>query len=85
MQETDDKKLSLEELIAKQKIEDLYVMLTNVPQNASTVMHTGYNTVQILSDAFDAAAVKGNAVVLPGVISRKKQFLPALMAAYQQL
>ena len=75
----------LAEAIAKQKIEDLYVMLTNVPQNASTVMHTGYKTVQILSDAFDAAAVKGNAVVLPGVISRKKQFLPALMAAYQQL
>jgi len=73
------------EALGKQKIEDLYVMFTNVPQGESTLLCAGYNAERILADAFRETAVENSAIVLPGVISRKKQVVPALMAAYQQL
>ena len=36
-------------------------------------------------DAFDAAPAADGTALLPGVVSRKKQFIPKVMDAYQQL
>ena len=71
--------------LSRQKVEDLYVLLTSISNGSSTVLCAGKNAAEILSDAFPEAVALPDAILLKGIISRKKQFLPALMSAYQQL
>ncbi len=86
--ETAKKLLSgyLQEARLKQNVEDLYVLLTNIPKTASTVLHVGNYSEKALEIGFDDAEIlEDGSVVLLGVISRKKQFIPAIMDAYQKL
>ena len=75
----------LEEALVKQNVEDLYVLLTDVPKEESRVICTGHHAQVMLREGFDAEPDKTGASLLPGVVSRKKQFIPAIMEAYQQL
>lgn len=76
----------LSEARYKQNVEDLYILLTNIPESASTVLHVGASTEVALQLGFsDIEPQPDGSVVLPGVISRKKQFIPAIMDAYQKL
>ncbi len=70
----------------KQNAEDMYLLLTNIPHTASTVLCAGPHAQKMLLDGFpDAEPQPDGSVILPGIISRKKQFVPAIMEAYQQL
>ena len=75
----------LEEARNKQNVEDLYVLLTDVPKEESVVICTGRYAGEVLADGFDTQPTEDGSWTLPGVVSRKKQFIPALMAAYQEL
>ena len=75
----------LPEALVKQNLEDLYVLLTDIQHSESTVICCGSHAQAILSSAFDQAVREDGSTLLPGVVSRKKQFLPKLMDAYQQL
>ena len=75
----------LEEARRKQNVEDLYMMLTEVPRKESVVICTGRHAPEMLRAAFDREPEADGGWVLPGVISRKKQFIPAMMDAYQEL
>ena len=61
------------------------MMLTEVPRKESVVICTGRHAPEMLRAAFDREPETDGAWVLPGVISRKKQFIPAMMDAYQEL
>ena len=75
----------LEEARNKQNVEDLYVLLTDVPKEESVVICTGRYAEEVLAEGFDTQPTEDGSWTLPGVVSRKKQFIPALMAAYQEL
>ena len=75
----------LEEARNKQNVEDLYVLLTDVPKEESVVICTGRYAGEVLADGFDTQPTEDGSWTLPGVVSRKKQFIPAPMAAYQEL
>ena len=75
----------LEEARRKQNVEDLYMMLTEVPRKESVVICTGRHAPEMLRAAFGCEPGADGGWVLPGVISRKKQFIPAMMGAYQEL
>ena len=75
----------LEEARNKQNVEDLYVLLTDVPKEESVVICTGRYAGEVLAEGFDTQPTEDGSWMLPGVVSRKKQFIPALMAAYQEL
>ena len=49
------------------------------------VICTGRHAPEMLRAAFDREPEADGGWVLPGVISRKKQFIPAMMDAYQEL
>lgn len=70
---------------AKQRVEDLYVMLTNIPTNATVVVFAGANAEHIMEEAFGFDCEKDGIKLLQGIVSRKKQFLPAIMQAYHRL
>ena len=75
----------LPEALMKQNLEDLYVLLTDIQRSESTVICCGSHAQSILQTAFDHTPREDGSTLLPGVVSRKKQFLPKLMDAYQQL
>ena len=75
----------LEEARNKQNVEDIYMLLTDVPKEESVVISSGRYAAEVLSDGFETQPAEDGSFTLPGVVSRKKQFIPALMTAYQEL
>ena len=75
----------LEEARNKQNVEDLYMLLTDVPKEESVVICTGRYAAEVLSNGFESQPAADGSWTLPGVVSRKKQFIPAMMSAYQEL
>ena len=75
----------LEEASNKQNVEDIYMLLTDVPKEESVVISDGRYASEVLSDGFETQPAEDGSFTLPGVVSRKKQFIPALMTAYQEL
>lgn len=60
-----------------------YVMLTNIHSQSSTLLGFGPDAMKYASEALGVEA-EGNVCVLPGVVSRKKQVLPALVNTLQE-
>ena len=75
----------LEEARNKQNVEDIYMLLTDVPKEESVVICNGRYAAEVLSDGFETQPAEDGSFTLPGVVSRKKQFIPAMMSAYQEL
>ena len=75
----------LEEARNKQNVEDIYMLLTDVPKEESVVISDGRYASEVLSDGFETQPAEDGSFTLPGVVSRKKQFIPALMTAHQEL
>ena len=75
----------LEEARNKQNVEDLYMLLTDVPKEESVVICTGRYAAEVLSNGFESRPAADGSWTLPGVVSRKKQVIPAMMSAYQEL
>ena len=75
----------LEEARNKQNVEDLYMLLTDVPKEESVVICNGRYAAEVLSNGFESRPAADGSWTLPGVVSRKKQFIPAMMSAYQEL
>lgn len=59
-----------------------FFMITNVLDESSYVVCSGNNAVSTISRAFNVKALD-NTVFLKGVVSRKKQILPAIMETLQ--
>jgi manganese-dependent inorganic pyrophosphatase len=59
-----------------------FFMITNVLDESSRVVCSGNNAVSTLCRAFNTEAQE-DTVFLPGVVSRKKQILPAIMETLQ--
>ena len=75
----------LPEACGKQNVEDLYMLLTDVPKEESVVICAGRHADEMLRSGFEIEPAADDSWTLPGVVSRKKQFIPALMTAYQEL
>ncbi len=61
------------------------MLLTDVPKEESVVISDGRYASEVLADGFETQPAEDGSFTLPGVVSRKKQFIPALMTAYQEL
>ena len=75
----------LEEARNKQNVEDLYMLLTDVPKEESVVICTGRYAAEVLSNGFESRPAADGSWTLPGVVSRKNQLIPAMLSAYQEL
>ena len=59
-------------------------MFTDVRTSATELLMAGPDAEEVVARAF-GTEVKDGVVLLPGVVSRKKQVIPALMNALKQL
>ncbi len=68
--------------LASMPVQLVYIMLTNIHEQTSSLLAFGNNAIQYASDAFGVEA-KDNVCILPGVVSRKKQVVPVLVGHLQ--
>ncbi|MDY3919282.1 MAG: putative manganese-dependent inorganic diphosphatase [Candidatus Limivivens sp.] len=61
----------------------LFFMLTDIIHESTELLCYGGDSEALVEEAFHLEQVK-NSVILPGVVSRKKQLIPAFMNALQQ-
>ncbi len=61
----------------------LFFMLTNIIDESSEIVFSGSKALHTINSAFGLSA-EGDSVILPGVVSRKKQLLPSIVEAMQQ-
>lgn len=72
----------LAEAGGKEGVPMVFYMFTDMNRESTDLMYYGKDADKIIRDAFGVEPQDGMAV-LPGVVSRKKQLLPPLMAALQ--
>lgn len=65
-------------------ISQVFFMLTNIMEESTELLYYGENSEQMIEKAFHIQKEQG-AYILRGVVSRKKQLIPALMEAFQDM
>ena len=73
----------LKEVAESDGLDMLFFMLTNIIDESSQVVFSGAKALHTLNSAFGINS-EGDVVSLPGVVSRKKQLLPAIVETIQQ-
>lgn len=66
------------QVLAEKKIDMVYVMLTDILEESSKIIFDGENAGRILGAAFRKEE-RADGILLDGIVSRKKQFIPTLM------
>lgn len=74
---------SMEQECGKHGIQMVFFMLTNILEESTELLCYGAEAGAVIKNAFGREAVDG-ACVLPGVVSRKKQLIPAMMQVLQE-
>ena len=72
----------LRDLLPRSGMDMLFLMLTDILEQSSEVLFVGPNTRDIVTEAFGVPAGE-NSIVLPGVVSRKKQVIAPLLSAIE--
>ena len=72
----------LEEARLKENLPLVFYMITDLKEEATDLLFAGEDCDEIVAEAFNCTPQDGK-VHLPGVMSRKKQLIPPLMAALQ--
>ena len=73
----------LEHAREKHSLDYVFYLFTDVRNASSEVLMAGKGAEQVIAQAFGTETADGVAV-LPGVVSRKKQFIPALINSLKQ-
>ena len=75
----------LNTVLNERKLNMVYVMLTNILEENTTLIYLGTGAQSFAEKAFHFHVAEGeNSLLLKGVVSRKKQFIPSIMAAMQE-
>ena len=62
----------------------MFLMLTNIVEESSEILFDGARAKEVLEDSFVDGTMNEGYLTLPGVVSRKKQFIPPIMTILQQ-
>ena len=68
----------------KHNVRMVYFMLTNILDESTELIYYGEGSEELVETAFHVSPSDG-AFVLPGIVSRKKQLIPAMMRAAELL
>ena len=71
----------MEKALPDRKIDMVFLMLTDILEQSTDLLFAGDDKTGALVSRAEHLDVSGNSVYLRNVVSRKKQFIPAIMAA----
>jgi manganese-dependent inorganic pyrophosphatase len=69
-------------MLPEKQVDMMFVMLTDILEESTQLVFYGKNAMKVVQDAFGAPDEHG--ILLEGVVSRKKQLIPALMNAFSE-
>ena len=75
----------LPEALKREGVQMIFFMLTSVQEQSSKVLFCGEGAEQLIGTAFRCERDTDGSVVLPGVVSRKKQMIPAMLDTLAQM
>ena len=61
----------------------MFLLVTNIVDETTELLFSGDKAKEIIEETF-GGSVSNGVLLLPGVVSRKKQFIPPLMTTLQQ-
>lgn len=73
----------LKKVAAKQKVDMVFFMLTNIMEVSTEILYYGKNAKELVLEAFELPETTEE-IYLQGVVSRKKQLIPAFVVSLQQ-
>ena len=73
----------MEEQLNQSGLQMLFFMLTDIVQESTELLYVGGDAQELIRDAMGVEP-DGNSFILKGVVSRKKQLIPAIMTVLQQ-
>jgi manganese-dependent inorganic pyrophosphatase len=73
----------LEQFRESQHVDMVFFMLTDIVKESTTLLYAGEDVDTLLEVVYGPVGAEGS-IELPGVVSRKKQLVPALIQAVQQ-
>lgn len=73
----------LEQFRESQRVDMVFFMLTDIVKESTTLLYAGEDVDNLLEVVYGPVGAEGS-IELPGVVSRKKQLVPALIQAVQQ-
>lgn len=73
----------MEEQLKQSGLQMLFFMLTDIVQESTELLYVGGDARELIRDAMGVES-DGNSFILKGVVSRKKQLIPAIMTVLQQ-
>ena len=62
----------------------IFFILTNILNQSSEVIFKGKNAKEIIESAFRQKA-EDNSICIPNLVSRKKQFIPAMLHVLNEM
>ena len=74
----------MEKAYKEHKIDMLFFMLTDILAESTELLYIGDSAKETLEEAFHVNMQNKDSIYLSGVVSRKKQLVPALMMSLQQ-
>ncbi len=72
-------------VLADKDVDMVFVLLTNILEEGSVLICHGAHAFDVASAAFGEDKMREDYLALPGVVSRKKQVIPAMMEAISNL
>ena len=73
----------LPEVLEKNGVQMVFFMLTNIIEESTELLYYGSGAKEVIEKAFEDLPVNEVSCELKGVVSRKKQLIPAFMMALQ--
>ena len=74
----------MEKALKEEGVDMIFLMLTNILSETTTLIGVGHGSEQLVDEAFHADRSADGGAILYGVVSRKKQLIPALSSAITQ-
>ena len=75
----------LESVLEHEDVDMLFYLVTNILDQSSEVLFAGKDAPELLSRSFNRDVDTSKPLELPGLVSRKKQFIPAIINTLQNL
>ena len=69
----------------EKKLDMVFLLLTNIMSQSSEIFYYGKNAKDTVISAFGEDAISEDSLIVHGLVSRKKQFIPAIMTALQTM
>ena len=74
----------MDETYAQNPSTMLFFLLTNIIEENSIVLCSGHKAQELLKQSNHIEQIPEEGLLLPGMVSRKKQFVPSIIATLQQ-